>query len=169
MSFLFSSWTTVLGFKSCDLSQLATASASGFGGAGLYGLLLLLLGALLGLHLRLHLHLRLLLGHGLLAQSLDVFLDRDSMFLCLGGQLHLDLLDLLGCGLFAVGAEGYGNGNGARRRRALMGLELWRGFLFSHAEGGRRTVSERGPGPVYDRVGKQMGDGRRTKDPASSG
>lgn len=57
------------------------------------------------------------------------------MPLSLGGNLHLDLLDLLGGGLFAVGSEGYRNGNRARWWRALMGLILWRGlFLFGHGE-----------------------------------
>lgn len=49
-------------------------------GTGLDGLLLLLL---LLLSTLLRLHLRLLLGHGLLAQSSDVFLNRDTMFRCL--------------------------------------------------------------------------------------
>jgi hypothetical protein len=111
------------------LEPIGNGNGFWLGRAWLYGLLL---GALLGLHLGLH--LGLLLSHGLLSQSLDVFLDRYSVPLGLGGKLHLDLLDLLGRGLFTIGAEGYGNGNGAWGWGAFVGLMLWRGFLFGHGE-----------------------------------
>jgi len=96
----------------------------GFGRAGLDWLLLLLL-LLLGLLLGLHLG-----GHGLLAQALDVFLDGDAVLLGLGGQLLLDLLDLLGRGPLAVGSEGDRDGDGFALRRGATG-----GALGAHGGG----------------------------------
>lgn len=56
------------------LEPIRKSNGFGLGWAGLDGLLLLLLlRTLLGLHLRLHLHL--LLSHGLLSHSLNIFLD----------------------------------------------------------------------------------------------
>jgi hypothetical protein len=63
---------------------------------------LLLLLLLLSLLLRPH--LRLLLCHGLFAEPLYIFLDRYAELFCLGCELHLDLSNLLGCRLLAVGA-----------------------------------------------------------------
>lgn len=60
------------------LQPVGDSNGFWLGRTGLYGLLLLLLSTLL------RLHLRLLLGHGLLAQSSDVFLNRDTVFRRLG-------------------------------------------------------------------------------------
>jgi len=91
------------GLEVLRLEPIGNSECFWFWWTGLNGLLLLLRALL-------RLHLRLLLCHGLLSQSLYVFLNRNAVFLCLGSKLHLNLLNLFWRRLFAVGSQGYGNG-----------------------------------------------------------
>lgn len=86
------------GLQLLSLEPVCDSERLRLGRAWLNGLLLLLL--LLCLLLRPH--LRLLLCHGLLTESLYVFLDGDAVLLCLCRELLLDLPYLLRCRLLAV-------------------------------------------------------------------